>query len=168
VPSRSFPQRQCPQTAFRDDNNCYVLDGSCSTTHRSVIPRDSSFVLLRIFAVSGNFGIDLATNAITSEYLIGATQAAPRSRNSWHFCNFTISHGPGQEPAIIPSKSTPHGGNQDAGSRTIKPRIFASNGGFFARNAACRVTNLMTKKADLSTLIHAIRRQQSTVNTFGK
>jgi hypothetical protein len=27
-----------------------------------------------------------------------------RSLNSWHFCNFAISHGPGQEPAIIPSK----------------------------------------------------------------
>jgi len=25
-----------------------------------------------------------------------------------------------------------HGGNQDRGSRHIKPRIFASNGGFFA------------------------------------
>jgi hypothetical protein len=29
-----------------------------------------------------------------------------RSLNSWHFCKFAISHGPGQEPAIIPLKPT--------------------------------------------------------------
>jgi hypothetical protein len=29
-----------------------------------------------------------------------------RSRNSWHLPKFAISHGPGHEPAIIPSNPT--------------------------------------------------------------
>jgi hypothetical protein len=61
-----------------------------------------------------------------------ANSLMPLLLNSRLFCNFAISHGPGPGTGNHPVEINTHGGNQDDGSRSIKPRIFASNGGFFA------------------------------------
>jgi hypothetical protein len=96
VSSRSFPQRRCPQGAFRNDNKHCDFKKLVSTTNprckikpdypvlnficgRLIILRDSSFVLQRAFAVFGNSGIDLTTNAITAEYYFGKFPAWPEN-----------------------------------------------------------------------------------------
>jgi hypothetical protein len=83
------------------------------------------------------FRIDLFERPFKYEFLPGSSQL----RYSWHLPKFAISHGAGQEPAIIPSKQT-----------SMAP-IKAASAGPYHLEFSPKDGNLSSKARPMTTLI---------------